>query len=38
MTQDYEVEVQAQAMEDDANCELFRRNFGGLSKEHKWFF
>ena len=39
MAQDYEIKVQAQAIEDDVHCELFCLNFGGhWIKQYKWFF
>jgi hypothetical protein len=39
MTQDYEIEVRARAIEDDAHCEWSCRNFGGhWSNQHQWFF
>jgi len=39
MTKDYEIELRARAIKDDAQRELFCRNFGGhWSKQHKRFF
>jgi hypothetical protein len=39
MTKDYEIELLAQAIEDDAQHEWFCRNFGGhWSKQHQRFF
>jgi len=39
MTKDYEIELRARAIEDDAQREWFCRNFGGhWSKQHKRFF
>jgi hypothetical protein len=39
MAQDYKVEVQARAIEDDAHRELFCLNFGGhWNKQYKRFF
>jgi hypothetical protein len=39
MTQDYEVEVRARAIENEADREVFCRNFGGhWSVQHKRFF
>jgi hypothetical protein len=39
MTKDYEIELRARAIKDDAQCEWFCRNFGDhWSKQHEWFF
>ena len=39
MTQDYEVEVRARAIEDEADREVFCRNFGGHWRvQHQRFF
>jgi hypothetical protein len=39
MKKDYEIELRAQAIEDDAQREWFCRNFGGhWSKQHERFF
>jgi hypothetical protein len=39
MTKDYEIELQARAIEDDAQREWFYHNFGGhWNKQHQRFF
>jgi hypothetical protein len=39
MTKDYEIELRAWAIKDDAQHEWFYHNFGGhWIKQHEWFF